>query len=130
MKPKHALFLRLFDYFAALTFGVASATATGYAIPSAWPLSLAMAAAMALGMLTALPLLILFVAILFGFEIIMMSMLIGMFAGMAGVMVGSESAAALFLAGAAAGLMVQFALHMMDLKLRGERPMEGYAENE
>jgi hypothetical protein len=130
MKPNHALLLRLFDYFAAVTFGVAAATATGYAIPDAWPMPLAMAAGMALGMLAAVPVLMLFGVILGGFEILMMSMQTGMFAGMAGVMAGSESLGILLLTGAAAGGGVQFVLHMMDLKVRGEKRPEGYAENE
>jgi hypothetical protein len=130
MKPRHAHLLRLFDYFAALTFGVASATAAGYAIPNAWPMPLAMVAGMALGMLAAFPVLMIFGLVLGGFEILMMSMQIGMPAGMAGVMAGSESPGILLLTGAAAGGGVQFLLHMMDLRLRGERLPESYAEHE
>jgi hypothetical protein len=130
MKPRHAYLLRLFDYFAALTFGVVSAAAAGYAIPHAWPMPLAMAAGMALGMVAAFPVLMVFGALLGGFEILMMSMQAGMLAGMAGVMAGSDSVGTLLLTGAAAGGVVQFLLHMTDLRLRGERLPEGSPEHE
>jgi hypothetical protein len=123
MKPRHAHLLRLFDYFAALTFGVVSAAAAGYAIPHAWPMPLAMAAGMALGMVAAFPVLMVFGALLGGMQT-------GMLAGMAGVTAGSESPGILMLTGAAAGGVVQFLLHMTDLRLHGERLPEGHPEHE
>jgi hypothetical protein len=91
---------------------------------------LAMAAGMALGMVAAFPVLMVFGALLGGFEILMMSMQTGMLAGMAGVTAGSESPGILMLTGAAAGGVVQFLLHMTDLRLHGERLPEGHPEHE
>ena len=120
IKPENAFLLRLFDYFAAVTFGVVAAVVTGYLLPESWPMILAMPLAMILGMISALPLLALFFALLGGFEIIMMSMQIGMLAGMAGVMAPDDTLFGLITIGAITGLVVQITLHMMDINLHGE----------
>lgn len=124
MKPENASFIRLFDYFAAVIFGVAAAVATGYAIPTDWSMAFAMPLAMILGMITAFPLLGLFAKLMGGFEIIMMSMQIGMLAGMVGIMIPYGSLNAFAFSGALVGFIIQFFLHMMDMNLHGEALME------
>lgn len=120
MEPNHPYLLRLFDYFAALCFGVVAAIVTGYVIPASWPMIIAMPLAMILGMITTFPLLGLFTALVGGFEILMMSMQIGMLAGMVGVMSPNDTIFGLLTIGAATGFFIQFFLHIMDRRLHGE----------
>jgi hypothetical protein len=120
MKAEHALAIRAFDYFAALTFGVAAALAARLLVPDLFLTPLAMVAGMSVGMVAAFPLLGLFMYILGGFEIIVMSMQIGMLAGMIGVVLGGASALTVVLAGAGAGLVIQLLLDAANQGLRGE----------
>ena len=120
MKPERALAIGVYDYFASLTFGVAAATAAWFLVPDLLPTPLAMVMGMGVGVIAAFPLLGLFTYILGGFEIIVMSMQIGMIAGMIGVMMGDQPLAPVLMAGAAAGFAVQCVLDMANRALRGE----------
>jgi len=120
MKSEHALAIRTFDYFAAVSFGAAAALAAWYLVPDFLPAPLAMVAGMVVGMVAAFPLLGLFSYLLGGFEILMMSLQIGMFAGMAGAMVGGDLVGPAAMAGVLTGGLVQFLLHMADRSLHGE----------
>lgn len=120
MKPKYSVYLGLFDYLAAVIYGVTAICTAHYIVPSEWPMFAAMALAMFVGMLSTFPLLAIFSITLGGFEVLMMSMQIGMLAGMVGVMLTSASVAELSVYGAIAGVLVQFLLHMMNVRLRGE----------
>ena len=84
--------------------------------------------AMIIGMIIALPLLMLFTSLLGGFEIIMVSMQVGMLAGMAGVMTPYNTLPGLLATGAVVGLLIQFLLHMSDIKLHGEVLIERPAD--
>ena len=70
-------------------------------------------------MASAFPLLGLFSFFLGGFEILVMSMQIGMIAGMVGVMIGGGAAQAA-VAGGMTGLAIQLLLHLADRSLHGE----------
>lgn len=120
MKSEHSFWLRLYDYLAALVFGVVSATAVAFIIPAEWPVWLTMIFGMLAGTLFALPVLMATMAILGGFELLMMSMQIGMFAGMTGVMLGSNDVVRLMLAGALTGIGIHLILHIIDLLQHGE----------
>ncbi len=109
-----------FDYFAALSFGVVAALAAWLVVADRLPMPVAMPAGMVIGVVAALPLFGLFSFLLGGFEIIVMSMQIGMLAGMLGAMLGSGPMADAALAGAAAGLGVQLVLDVANRTLRGE----------
>ena len=71
-------------------------------------------------MLSAFPLLGLFMFLLGGFEIIVMSMQIGMVAGMVGVMTGASGAGTAALAGALTGLVIQLLLYLTNCVYHGE----------
>ena len=124
MNPERAIAIRAFDYFAALSFGAVAALSSWYLIPDSLPSPLAMIAGMGVGMVSALPLLGLFMFLLGGFEIIVMSMQIGMLAGMIGIMTGvltdGEVVAPVVMAGAMTGLTIQVLLHATDHTLHGE----------
>ncbi len=120
MKPKHSFLIRVYDYLAALVFGVVSATAVAFIIPAHWPVGVMMITGMLTGMLFALPVLIASTIILGGFELLMMSMQIGMFAGMTGVMAGSDDVTRLILAGALTGIGIHLILHIIDFLQHGE----------
>ncbi len=120
MKGKSAFAIGVFDYFAALSFGVVAALAAWLIVADRLPMPLAMVAGMGIGVVAAFPLFGLFLFLLGGFEIIVMSMQIGMLAGMLGAMLGSGPMAGAALAGAAAGLGVQLLLDVANRTLRGE----------
>lgn len=122
MKPERALALGLYDYFAATTFGVAAASASWLLIPDAFGPILMMLAGMVVGLVAAFPLLGFFSYVMGGFEIIVMSMQIGMLAGMAGGMMIEESLGTAVTAGALVGLVVQCVLDVANRMLRGEVP--------
>ncbi len=120
MRPAHALFLRVSDYIFAIIYGVVATTASYYLIPDEWPMPLLMSAGMLVGTLSAFPLLAIFSVLLGGFEVIMMSMQIGMLGGMAGGIIGGASINLPLIAGASVGAAVQLFLHISDLKYHGE----------
>lgn len=120
MTPGRRVAIRTFDYFAALAFGATAALSSWYLIPDLLPTPLAMVAGMAVGLAAAFPLLGLFSFLLGGFEILVMSLQIGMFAGMMGPMVGGDALGPVAIVGALTGFAVQFLLHMTDRALHGE----------
>ncbi len=124
MWAKHATLLRLFDYAGAILYGVAASTFAGYLLPASLPMLAGMVAGMALGMLSSFPVLMLLTVLCGGFEIIMMAMLISMIAGMGAGMAGEESLTWFIWYGAIVGVGAQALLHMHDIKLHGEAPLE------
>ncbi len=112
--------IRTFDYSAAVAFGAIAALASSFLIPDLLPTPFALLAGMVMGMASAFPLLGLFSWLLGGFEILMMSMQIGMLAGMLGVMTDSQGPVRVALVGALTGLAVQLLLHVADRALHGE----------
>jgi len=112
--------IRAFDYSAAVSFGAVAALASSFLVPDLLPTPFALLAGMVIGMASAFPLLGLFSWLLGGFEILMMSMQIGMLAGMLGVMTDSQGPARVALVGALTGLAVQLILHVADGALHGE----------
>jgi hypothetical protein len=123
MKRPSAFAIGAFDYFAAFSFGVVAALAAWLVVGDRLPMPVAMPAGMVIGVVAAFPLFGLFSFLLGGFEIIVMSMQIGMLAGMLGAMLGSGPMADAALAGAAAGLDVQLLLDVVNRILRGEVPL-------
>ncbi len=120
MKAEHASAIRTFDYLAAVSFGAAAALSSWYLVPEALPAPLAMIVGMGVGAASAFPLLGLFSFLLGGFEILVMSMQIGMLAGMTGVVIGGSTVARVAVAGAMTGLAIQLLLHLADRSLHGE----------
>ena len=112
--------IRAFDYSAALSTVAVAALASSFLVPDLLPTPFALLAGMVIGMASAFPLLGLFSWLLGGFEILMMSMQIGMLAGMLGVMTDSQGPARVALVGALTGLAVQLLLHVADGALHGE----------
>ncbi len=112
--------IRAFDYSAAVSFGAVAALASSFLVPDLLPTPFALLAGMVIGMASAFPLLGLFSWLLGGFEILMMSMQIGMLAGMLGAMTDSQGPARVALVGALTGLAVQLILHVADGALHGE----------
>jgi len=127
LEAEHAGAIRAFDYLAALTFGSAAAVASWWLVPDALPGIVAMLMGMVVGVLTALPILAVLTLVLGGFELIMMSMQIGMIAGMGGPMISGGTALSVAGAGAGVGLVIQLLLHALDRSLHGEtvEPAEG-----
>lgn len=121
-KAPHGAWVRAFDYVAAASFGAAAATVAWAVVPASLPGLLEMGAGMAVGALSALPLLALFSWILGGFEIIVLAMQAGMLAGMVGVMTGSPTPSDVAFEGVLVGLLVQLVLHGLDRSLGGEVP--------
>ncbi len=124
MRPEHAVAVRAFDYLAALTFGAASALTAWLVVPGALHFVLAMALGMVAGAVAAAPVLGLFTFLLGGFELVVMSLQIGMLAGMAGAMLGAGPAGRVALLGGLVGLLVQAVLHAADRALHGEARAE------
>jgi hypothetical protein len=119
-RAEHAAAVRAYDYFAALSFGAAASLAAWWVVPEGLPGLVAMLLGMLVGIVAVAPLFALFSWILGGFEIIVMSMQIGMIAGMGGPMVSGGSAATIAIAGAAAGFLIQLLLHALDRAQHGE----------
>ena len=120
MKAEHAVAIRTFDYLAAASFGAVAALSSWYLMPEVLPKPLAMMGGMGVGLASAFPLLGLFSFFLAGFEIVVMSIQIGMLAGMIGVMTGSNAVAPVVAAGAMSRLAIQFLLHLADRSVHGE----------
>jgi hypothetical protein len=120
MNSDHVLAVRAYDTFAALCFGAAAAVAAWLVVPNGVVMPLAMVLGMTVGFLSAFPLLAVFTYILGGFEIIVMSMQIGMVAGMVGVMSGGDGWMAVATVGALVGATVHALLYLTDRILHGE----------
>lgn len=121
MRAEHAVAIRAFDYLAAVCFGAGAAVASWYLVPDVLPAPFAMVLGMVVGMASAFPLLGLFSVLLGGFSIIVMSMQIGMFAGMIGAMAMGTTVEVLGL-GVMVGFVIQCVLHVADRVLQGEVP--------
>lgn len=115
-----ASLLRAFDYLAAACFGVAAAVASWALVPSALPWGAEMLLGMVVGVVSALPLLALFSWLLGGFEIVVLSAQVGMFAGMVGVMTNSSTAVDVAFEGILVGVLIQILIHTLDRSLGGE----------
>jgi hypothetical protein len=122
MKPKveNALAIRAFDYVAALCFGAVAALAAWFLVSDSLSPLLVMPLGMLVGMASALPLLAILSQVLGGFELLVLSMQVGMFAGMAGAMTGSATVFEVGSEGAMVGLMIQILLHVVDRYVGGE----------
>lgn len=122
MRPRaeHAAAVRAFDYLAALSFGAVASLAAWWVVPDGLPGIVAMLLGMVVGVVAITPLFALFSWMLNGFEIIVMSLQIGMIAGMGGPMVAGGSAATIAIAGAATGFLIQLLLHALDRAQHGE----------
>lgn len=119
-RPKHAALLRVYDYGSAACFGAVGAVLAWLVVPSSFPLASQVILGMVLGVAAVLPLLALFSWVLGGFEVIVLSMQVGMFAGMVGAMTGSVAALDVVAEGAMVGLLIQILLHAADRSLGGE----------
>ncbi|MDH3208304.1 MAG: hypothetical protein OEO79_17010 [Gemmatimonadota bacterium] len=120
VQVRHAVLLRAFDYLAAILFGGAAAMAAWLAIPASYPMASEMLLGMVVGIVAALPLLGFFSWLLGGFEILVLSMQVGMFAGMVGAMTTSTDLGDVAFEGALVGVMVQLLVHVVDRSLGGE----------
>ena len=120
LKAEHAGAIRAFDYLAALTFGSVAAVTSWWLVPDSLPGIAAMLLGMVVGVVTALPILAVLTLMLGGFELIVMSMQIGMIAGMGGPMIAGGTALSVVGAGAGVGLVIQLLLHALDRSLHGE----------
>jgi hypothetical protein len=119
-RAEHAVAIRGFDYLAAASLGAAAAVSSWFILPEALPGSLAMLLGMGIGVLAVLPLFGLFSAILGGFEIIVLSSQVGMFAGMLGAMTSAPGPLVVAREGVVLGLGIQLLLHVIDRSMRGE----------
>jgi len=123
MRPKYAIFLRLFDYIAAIVYGAGAALLVEIAVKPGWPAPLGMVAGMVLGVAAFVILTPFFILLIGGFEILMTGMFAGMVSGMGCAMLLSAfagSAKEVLLYGAAFGLLVQISLHIYDVKHFGD----------
>lgn len=116
----HPGLVRAFDYVAAASFGAVGALAAWAVVPASQPMVVEMLLGMGMGVVTALPLLALFLWILGGFEIVILSMQVGMFAGMVGAMTTSLGLGDVAFEGVLVGLIVQSIIHAMDRSLAGD----------
>lgn len=119
-RPRHAVLLRAFDYVAAASFGGAGALLAWLLVPASVSVAAEMLLGMLLGVVSALPLLGLFSWLLGGFEVIVLSIQVGMFAGMVGAMTPSTALPDVAAEGAMVGLLIQILLHAADRSLGGE----------
>lgn len=103
-------------------FGGAAAVAAWHVVPSALGIVPAMLLGMLVGLVAVLPLLLLLTSILGGFELIVLSMQAGMFAGMTGAMSGSAHWPGAARDGVIVGLLIQVLLHAVDSWMGGEVP--------
>ncbi len=123
MRPKYAVFLRLFDYIAAMVYGTGAALLVEAAVNPAWPMPLGMIAGMILGVAAFAILTPFFILLIGGFEILMTGMFAGMVSGMGCAMLLSASTGShkeTLLCGAVFGLLVQISLHIYDVKHFGD----------
>jgi hypothetical protein len=120
MKTEQILAVRAYDTVASLCFGAAAGLAAWFVVPGSLPMPAAMVLGMVVGFVSAFPLLALFSFLLGGFEIIVMSMQIGMVAGMVGVMSGADGPVAVATVGALVGLTVHALLYLTSRVLHGE----------
>jgi len=123
----HAALLRAFDYLAAAAFGAAGAAAAWWIVPTLPSVILEMFLGMLVGMVSALPLLGILSWVLGGFEIVVLSMQVGMFAGMLGAMTTSSATSDVAFEGMLVGLLVQLLVHAVDRSLGGEVGDDGRA---
>lgn len=121
----HRALVRAFDYGAAAFFGATAATAAWAVVPPSWPMMAEMIVGMAVGVMCAVPLLGLVSLILGGFEVVMLAMQVGMFAGMIGAMTTSGRVTDVAFEGILVGIMVQVWLHVVDRSLSGEVRSDG-----
>lgn len=121
---ENAVLLRAFDYVAAAALGVVAASAAWALVPAPPHMLVEMLLGMVVGALSALPLLAVFSWILGGFEIVVLSMQVGMVAGMMGAMTTSSSLGEVAFEGLMAGLLVQFLIHAVDRSMEGEVPRD------
>lgn len=117
---KQTVLLRAFDYGSAVCFGAAGALLSWLVVPTSFPFASEMALGMVLGVAGVLPLLAVFSWLLGGFEVIVLSMQVGMFAGMVGAMTTSTAVLDVAAEGAMVGLLIQILLHAADRSLGGE----------
>ena len=122
MNPKveNAVAIRAFDYVAALCFGAVAALTAWFLVPDSISPLLTMLLGMLVGMASAVPVLGILSQVLGGFELLVLSMQVGMFAGMAGVMTGSATVFEVGSEGAMVGLMIQILLHVVDRYVGGD----------
>lgn len=118
-RAEHRVAVRAYDYLAALSFGAVASLAAWWIVPDGLPGIVAMLLGMLAGVVAAVPLFALFSWILNGFEIIVLSMQVGMVAGMGGSMIAG-GAGEVVVAGAAVGVLVQLLLHALDRAQHGE----------
>lgn len=118
----HGAWVRAFDYVAAASFGAVAATVAWAVVPASLPGLLEMGVGMAVGALVVVPLLGLFSWMLGGFEILVLAVQAGMFAGMVGVMTDGATPSDVAFEGVLVGLLVQLLLHGVDRSLGGEVP--------
>ncbi len=122
---ENAAFLRAFDYVAAAALGVVAASAAWALVPAPPNILVEMLLGMVVGALSTLPLLAVFSWILGGFEIVVLSMQVGMAAGMMGAMTTSSSLGEVAFEGLMVGLLVQFLIHAVDRSMGGEVRSDG-----
>ncbi len=125
MRPKHLGLIRAFDLLSSLSLGAVSALASSFLLPDAWWPPVAMIAGMGLGIVAALPVFGLLASLLGGFETVVMTMQVGMLAGMAGAMMRTSPSGLAALAGAGVGLAIHLLLRAYDRSLHGEVVGEG-----
>ncbi len=123
MEKNLPLLLRIFDYIAAVVYGLLTALFCALAVSPDWPMPLGMVAGTFLGMAAFAAVFLTAGRIAGGFELITSGMIICMSVGMIGGMWitgGNPSAFELSAFSILAGLYVQFHLHMYDNSLHGE----------
>jgi hypothetical protein len=121
-KAEHAIAIRAFDYAVAVILGMTACAASWWVVPDGLPGAVAMLSGMLVGVVAVLPLFAGVMWVLGGFEVIVMSLQIGMIAGMGGPMIRGGTLGSVLVAGAGAGLVVQLLLHALDRAQHGEVP--------
>lgn len=123
MEKNLPLLLKIFDYIAAILYGLLTALFSALAVSPDWPMPLGMVAGTFLGIAAFAVVFIASRKVAGGFELLMSGMIICMSTGMIGGMWitgGNPSAFELSAFSILAGLYVQFHLHMYDNNLHGE----------
>jgi len=116
----YAVAIRAFDYAAACMFGAAAALAAWQVVPDSMGVLPGMLLGMIAGIMASVPVLLVLTSILGGFELIVLSMQVGMFAGMTGAMTSSVQWSGVAGQGVIVGLLVQMLLHVADRSLSGD----------
>ena len=117
---EHAVVIRAFDYLAACAFGGAAAVGAWQLVPDGVGAVPGMLLGMLVGVVAVVPVLLVLSSILGGFELIVLSMQVGMLAGMTGSMTSSAQWLGVAGEGSIVGLLVQILLHAVDRSLSGE----------